>query len=152
MPLSLQILYNSHVYALIAMETVVHLKAHIQLRGSAVCCQSPCPRVTREERRQYFCRWETLRSRPCESPHCLPCILCHWQTSRRRLCHPCERGLSIPDFCTWWYFVIFMVLMFNYVIQTKVSEVSVYTGSSKLHPEATSHNIQGIRTVISEWI
>lgn len=43
-----------------------------------------------------------------------------------------------------------MVLTFKYETQTKVNEVSVHTGSSELHPEATSHDIQGVRTVISE--
>jgi hypothetical protein len=57
-------------------------------RGSTVSCQSPCLRATREEGRLH------ADSRPCGSTHCLPCILCHWQTSRRRLCRPCERGLT----------------------------------------------------------
>ena len=57
----------------------------MQLRGSAAPTSLPVPR---EEGRQYFCRRETSRSQPCESPHCLECIRCRWRT-----CRPCEGGL-----------------------------------------------------------
>jgi len=67
------------------METVDLLKAHLQQRSVAISCQSPCLRAT------FLSTREFTQSRPCESPRCLPRILCRWQTSYWRL-SPLRKG------------------------------------------------------------
>jgi hypothetical protein len=80
---------------------LARLQAYIQVRVCAVSRQSLCLRATTAERRQYGKQTGNYAdSRPCESPHYMPCILCRWQKSRRRLCRLCERGLiSVGERC-----------------------------------------------------
>lgn len=79
----------------VSMKTVALLEVHIQLHGTAVCRQSVS--LSSSDKTGKPSMGDHADSQPCGRPHCLPCIPCRWQISRRGPCSSCDRGLILTS-------------------------------------------------------